>query len=62
MKILKFFEYGHLPPTLQKISKPICHMANDLDKKIDDSEEKDAGFRKLLEAKDCLVRAYLDNS
>jgi len=57
--IIKFFEYEHLPQHLQEISKPIGDLARDMDLILPDSAEKSAGLRKLLEAKDCLVRAKL---
>lgn len=57
--ILKFFEYAHLPANLQEVSKPICELARQMDEKLPDGPEKSAGLRKLLEAKDCLVRAIL---
>lgn len=57
--ILKYFKYDHLPKELQLISKPISDLAKEMDEKLDDSAEKSAGLRKLLEAKDCLVRACL---
>lgn len=55
----RFFEYGHLPEQLQKISKPIGELAKYMDAELPDSAEKSAGMRKLLEAKDCFVRANL---
>jgi hypothetical protein len=58
--ILKYFEYEHLPDHLQEISKPICVLAKNMDLELPDCAEKSAGLRKLLEAKDCLVRAYLE--
>ena len=58
--IMKYFEYAHLPEHLQKVSKPIGDMARDMDSSLPDGPEKSAGLRKLLEAKDCLVRAALD--
>jgi len=57
--IMKYFSYEHLPENLQEISKPIGEMARDLDEKLPDGPEKSAGLRKLLEAKDCFVRAKL---
>lgn len=60
--ILKFFEYKHLPENLQRIAKPFCVLANDFDELFVDSAEKSAGLRKLLEAKDCMVRAGLDHT
>jgi len=56
---MKYFDYEHLPPHLQAISKPIGELARQMDKDLPDGAEKSAGLRKLLEAKDCLVRAAL---
>lgn len=58
--IMKFFEYSHLPEKLQGVSKPIGELAKQMHETIPDSAEKAAGLRKLLEAKDCLVRAALN--
>ena len=57
--IMKYFEYAHLPIPLQEVSKPIGDLARYMDEKLPDCAEKSAGLRKLLEAKDCLVRARL---
>lgn len=57
--IMKHFEYGHLPPQLQEISRPVCELARAMNKKLPNGPEKSAGLRKLLEAKDCFVRAVL---
>lgn len=56
---MKYFEYAHLPEKLQAVSKPIGELANVMDELLPDGPEKSAGLRKLLEAKDCLVRASL---
>lgn len=57
--LLRYFEYGHLPPHLQAVSQP-CHMlAHAMADELDDSPELTVGLRKLLEAKDCFVRAAL---
>ena len=58
--IMKYFVYDHLPERLQAISKPIGDLAKQMDETLPDCAEKSAGLRKLLEAKDCLVRALLD--
>lgn len=58
-QIMQYFEYSHLPEHLQEVSKPLCDAAKHYDKTIPDGPEKSAGLRKLLEAKDCLVRAAL---
>ncbi|CDL84722.1 hypothetical protein [Xenorhabdus szentirmaii] len=57
--MMKYFEYAHLPSHLQEISKPIGDLAKSMDESLPDGPEKSAGLRKLLEAKDCLVRAKL---
>lgn len=56
---MKFFEYEHLPPMLRAISQPVCELAQQMDLKLPEGPEKAAGLRKLLEAKDCFVRAAL---
>ncbi len=58
--IMRYFEYAHLPERLQLVSKPIGDLAAEMDRALPDGAEKSAGLRKLLEAKDCLVRAALD--
>lgn len=58
--IMEYFEYTHLPVHLQEISKPIGDLAEKMDNMLPDCEEKSVGLRKLLEAKDCLVRAGLE--
>ncbi len=57
--IVRYFNYQHLPQHLQTISKPIGDLAEQMDKTLPPSAEKSAGLRKLLEAKDCFVRASL---
>lgn len=57
--IMKYFAYEHLPVHLQEVSKPIGDIAKTFDASLPDSDEKAAGLRKLLEAKDALVRAKL---
>ncbi|EFL9618728.1 MULTISPECIES: hypothetical protein [Citrobacter] len=57
--IMKYFAYEHLPAHLQEVSKPIGELAEIMDSALPDGPEKSAGLRKLLEAKDALVRAKL---
>jgi len=57
---IKYFAFAHLPPHLQAVSKPIGEMAEQFEQQLPDGPEKSAGMRKLLEAKDCFVRAALD--
>ena len=55
----KFFEYGHLPAHLQTVSKPCGELAQAMIAALPDGAELSTGLRKLLEAKDCFVRANL---
>ena len=59
LSILQFFEYEHLPPHLQTISRPFGELARQLDAILPLNPEKTHCLRKLLEAKDCAVRAKL---
>jgi hypothetical protein len=54
--ILEHFTHAHLPPDLAAVSRPFCDLAHDLARNYD-GPEVTAGLRKLLEAKDCAVRA-----
>lgn len=58
--ILRYFEYAHLPAHLQAVSGQCANLANDMVRYLPDGPELTAGLRKLLEAKDCFVRAALD--
>ncbi|HAV7682688.1 TPA: hypothetical protein JK765_002700 [Escherichia coli] len=57
--VMKYFAYEHLPASLQEVSKPIGDLARKMDESLPDGPEKSVGLRKLLEAKDALVRAKL---
>ena len=58
-RMMKFFEYAHLPEHLQRVSKPISELAHKFVDELPEGPEKTAGLRKLLEAKDCFVRTLL---
>lgn len=57
--IMRYFEYAHLPYPLNEISHDVYRLAVEMDSSLKDGPEKSAGLRKLLEAKDCFVRAAL---
>lgn len=57
--ILKYFAFEHLPESLKRISQPVGELAQKMEEELPDGPEKSAGMRKLLEAKDCFVRAAL---
>lgn len=54
--LLEFFRYDHLPPHLAEVSKPFADLAGMMSRMID-GPEATVCLRKLLEAKDCAVRA-----
>lgn len=58
--ILKYFTSSHLPPHLREISSQAEVLALRMAESLPDCAEKSAGLRKLLEAKDCFVRARLE--
>ena len=57
--VLQFFEYKHLPPKLQIVSAGFHALAWEIAEKLPGNPELTVGLRKLLEAKDCAVRAAL---
>jgi len=63
--ILKYFTYEHLPDRMKSVSNPCCDLADEIyeyaESDIDgvDYDELYEGMRKLLEAKDCFVRALV---
>ena len=58
--ITKYFSYRHLPEHLQEVSKLFAELVAELSKvEYTDPREVSAGLRKLVEAKDCFVRAAL---
>ena len=57
--LLQFFAYGHLPVGLQDVSRPFAELADRMVATLPRNQERTAGLRKLLEAKDCAVRAMV---
>ena len=57
--LLQFFAYEHLPEGLQEISKPFSTLAHTMSAVLPLNAETTVMLRKLLEAKDCAVRARL---
>lgn len=58
-QIMRYFDYDHLPIALQGISRPCGELAEAMCTVLPDGPELTTGLRKLLEAKDCFVRAAL---
>ena len=57
--LIQFFSYEHLPPALKAVSQPFCELAKQIDESLPNNAEKATALRKLLEAKDCAVRAVI---
>lgn len=57
--ILQFFEFDHLPMPLQVISGPFHATAYRIVEALPRNPERTVALRKLLEAKDCAVRASI---
>lgn len=58
--MMRQFEWKHLPAGLQYYSRRIGEAAEWMVANLPDSPELTTGLRKLLEAKDCFVRAAVD--
>ena len=59
-RMMRWFEFAHLPEHLQDASRECFRLAYAMDVTLPEGAEKTAGLRKLLEAKDCFVRAKLE--
>lgn len=57
--MMQFFDSSHLPDHLQAISCPFCVLAEHVVQTLPRNPERTVALRKLLEAKDCAVRARL---
>jgi hypothetical protein len=57
--MLQFFAFDHLPQQLQDVSMPFGELAKELVATLPRNPERTVALRKLLEAKDCAVRAWL---
>lgn len=58
-RMLRYFTYAHLPTHLQEVSQPFCELAERMVQQLPMNPERTVMLRKLLEAKDCAVRALL---
>lgn len=57
--LMQFFQYSHLPEHLQKVSSQFYPLAEFIQTSLPVGAEQTTALRKLLEAKDCAVRAAL---
>ena len=56
-RLMQFFDYAHLKPEFQAVSKPFGELAQHIVETLPSNAERTVALRKLLEAKDCAVRA-----
>lgn len=59
-RMLKWFNYEHLPANLAAVSMPFCKLALEICEEIEAGPERTVALRKLLESKDAAVRARLN--
>ena len=57
--LLQFFAYEHLPDRLREISAPFGALALNIVTTLPRNPERTMALRKLIEAKDCVVRARI---
>lgn len=57
--LLQFFEYGHLPAHMQDTSRMFHELAHAMVASLPRNPERTMALRRLLEAKDCAVRAVI---
>lgn len=58
--IMRFFSFSHLRVgKTRDTSRLFAYLAHEITERVPRSAERTAGLRKLLEAKDCAVRACL---
>ena len=61
-RLMKFFAFAHLPANLQAVSSPFYDLARLIDNTLKPGPERTVALRKLLESKDCAVRAALEET
>lgn len=59
--LMQFFKFEHLPDHLKLVSMSFADLAQEIVETLPDNPERTTALRKLLEAKDCAVRARLFN-
>lgn len=57
--IAQFFFYAHLPEKMQAVSRPFAELAATVINTCPRNPERTVALRKLLEAKDAAVRAFI---
>lgn len=60
-EIMRWFDHDHLSGAPRTTAYSVAELAKTMVDETPDSAELTAGLRKLLEAKDCFVRASVDS-
>lgn len=60
--MMQFFKFDHLPEELANISELFADLAREICYRLPRNPERTTALRKLLEAKDCAVRALIYES
>lgn len=60
--IARWFTFDHLREDLRPPSRACAELAQEMIDKLPDGPELTTGLRKLLEAKDCFVRAAIPDA
>lgn len=55
---LRYFDFAHLPAPLQDVARPVHDVAHRMATSLS-GPQLELGLQRLLEAKDCFVRAAL---
>ena len=58
--LARWFTFDHLREDVRPPSRACAELAQEMIDKLPDGPELSAGLRKLLEAKDCFVRAAIE--
>lgn len=58
-RMLQFFDYTHLSDPLQRVSMNFYNLARWIERELPENLERTVALRKLLEAKDCAIRAKI---
>ena len=58
--VLKFFDYDRFPEEIKPIGWAFHDLAHGLVAKLPDDPELVAGLRKLMEARNCMIRLAFD--
>ncbi len=60
--LLRWFEFAHLPPSLQLVSRQFSVLALSICQSLPPCAERTVALRTLLESKDAAVRAAIQGS